>query len=599
MRLTSLLLLGALCAPAFAQPAAPLRLTILHTNDRHSHHEPGLNHGSSQGGSARIAALLDKLRAEPGTHLTVDAGDIFQGSPFFTLRKGAVEVEVQNRSGYQLAALGNHEFDEGPANLIEQLRHARYHVLCCNLDSSKWPALGALLRDSEVETIEGQKVGFVGAITPDLEQLSTHLQGVKLKKPGGDWIEPVRQSVAALRAQGIDKIVLVTHCGVDADRELARALPDVDVIIGGHSHTRLEQPLREVHPDGSVCWIVQTGSYGQAVGKTEIAWDSQGRLDEAASHYSLVEVDSSLPESSAVAAYLEEQARPLAARREPLGSTATAHFEVGIMKLPYDSALGDLVTDAFADYARKSGCAITLHNRGGLRERIEAGPLTRGQMEGVLPFDNKLVVAQMSGAVLRRVLDHSVAGAGTGRFFDVHGLRLVYAQARGSAPARLLSVEAQALDGRWLPLNPTATYRVALNDYNFGGGEGYNFKGATLVRNSGKRLSDFLVSYVRRHPQLVPATPARVLGVGPYLKRRGALLQLSGMPTGATAHFYSSPQGGLAPTPEGVPVPLNRPRPVTARLESGGYRFPAHSGWVSAVIRHGKHTWIAEPVWIH
>jgi 5'-nucleotidase / UDP-sugar diphosphatase len=581
-----------------AEPA-PLRLTILHTNDLHSHNEPYRERGRNLGGMARITHLLQQMRAQGGNTVTLDAGDIFQGSPFFQLYKGEVEVELLNRAGYDIGTIGNHEFDEGPVNLAKHLKNARYKVISCNLDTSKYPELTACYTASAVREFEGQKVGFVGAITPDLEGVANHLEGVKLVKDNGDWLGPIRRAVADLKTQGIDKIVLLTHCGVDSDRELAAGVPDVDLVIGGHSHTRLETPVEVARPDGSRCLIAQADCYARSVGKFDVAFDAQGRVDVAQTRYKLLDVTDAIPEDPSVKAYIEEKAKPLARSREDLHSRAAQHFEDVLDDYRWDSPLGNLITDAFASFGRRHGAPIALHNRGGMRSRIEAGPLTRGQMEAVLPFPNRLLIVEVSGAQLKKVLEHSLAGDRSGRFFDVHGIKLAYKPEQPDGK-KLVFVLTQDLHGRWQPLRSDSTYRIAMNDYSFGGGERYDFGKSKVLLDTGERLSEFLVAYAKSHPVLGATKPSRIVPLQLAARRVKDELYVRGLPPGAVVTLWQGAGPGAESVAGGVPVPLQAPRPLQARLlrRSGGeavWRLPAGVRWVAVVAHAGGDVRIGRP----
>lgn len=575
--------------------AEPLRLTIFHTNDMHSHVEPVRTRGRELGGFARISTLLKSMRVGEGHQITLDAGDIFQGSAFYELYKGEVEVELLNKLGYDIATIGNHEFDDGPVNLARQLKRARYQVISCNLNTSSFPELSACYTASAVREFGGQKVGFVGAITPDLEEICNRLDGVTVKRENGDWVPPVRAEVERLQAQGIDKIVLLTHCGVNFDRELAAGVPAIDVIIGGHSHTRLDKPITVSHPDGQHTLIVQADCYSRCVGRFEVEFDSQGRVDIPKSHYQLLDVTDQLALDPEVVAYLEEMAKPLAASRAPLGCEAVGHFEDDFSDLFWDSKLGNVITDAFVEGAREHGASIALHNRGGIRSRIEEGPLNRGQLEAVLPFDNKLVITEVSGTQLKKVLEHSLASAPRRRFFDVHGLQIGY---KPSAPEgqKLTFVRVQSPQGQWQPLEEQQKYRVALNDYSFGGGEGYDFGQSPVVKATGRRLSEFFIDYARAHKQLQAQAGARIAPLQPSALFQGRILPASALGPGASLTILEGSGPGVTSW-KGIPVPLAQARVVSQLSGPGPWKVPASRKWTALVGESGnqRKLWLLPP----
>ncbi|MFN8608537.1 MAG: bifunctional UDP-sugar hydrolase/5'-nucleotidase [Vulcanimicrobiota bacterium] len=573
---------------ALAQ-AEPLRFTILHTNDLHSHCESFREKGHEQGGMTRLVTLLRQLRTPQS--IVVDGGDIFQGSLFYQTYHGEIEVEVLNRAGFDLGTIGNHEFDDGPANLALQLSKARYQLINCNLDSSAQPELGKCFKPWAVRELSGQKVGFVGAMTPDLESLANHLEGVKIQRVNGDWIVPVRQAVAELTAQGIDKIIMVTHCGVNYDREIAEKIPEVDIIIGAHSHTRLDQPIDISHADGSHCLIVQTGCYCRTLGQFDLAFDGQGRVEVSNTRYKVHDLSEEVPEDPELKAYLASKSGPFEAAREDLHSVATVTFEAewGLT----DSPLGDLITDAFAAYGRQHGAPIALHNRGGIRANLEAGPVRKDLVEAVLPFDNKLCLADVRGEKLRKVLQQSLQGERLNHYLEIHGLRYGY----NPNTHRLLFVEAQDMSGRWRALQDKAEYRVAVNDYNLGGAEGFDFGKPRRIENTGKRLSEFLISFVRSHPRISPPPGGRIVPLVLQARLEQGFLRLDGVPKGARVNFYQGKGEGLERAQNGSILPLIAARPLRLSPQADGrYALPPGVQWVSAEATQDQQRWLSNPV---
>jgi 5'-nucleotidase/UDP-sugar diphosphatase len=485
----------------------------------HAHDDPYIEHGRSVGGMDRIAYLMRGIRSHTPNTITVDAGDIFQGTPFFKFYHGAVEVEMLNAAAYDIYTIGNHEFDDGPVNLAEQLKKAHFDVVNCNLDASSCPALEALIKHSVVKEIGGQKVGFVGAIVPDLKKVTLRSEGVKVIDAENDWMQPIKTEIARLKANAINKIILVTHTGVELDRQLAE-LPDVDAIIGGHSHTRLEVPIVVSHPDGSHCVVVQTGSYGKALGKLDLAFNADGTLDMPNVRYRLINITARIPSDSKIAAYLKEKAEPFMSMRRSVVAVASKDFDNGFRRYPGDSALGNLITDALSEGAAKYGATISLHNRGGIRARIERGMVSEEKVDEVLPFDNHLMIATISGDDLLKILEQSVGGTSTnnimlgGKFLEVHGLKFEWDP---TAPSmhRIKRVWAADSNKQMKPLDKNGEYRVAVNSYTFAGGEGYDFSRAKDVKDTGERLSVYLHDYLIKRKNITPTTDERIVPLSP------------------------------------------------------------------------------------
>ena len=164
-----------------------------------------------------------------------------------------------------------------------------------------------------IKEINGEKIALIGVITPDLEKKALGLEGVKIKAPAGDWMQPVKEEVEYYQNQGIDKIIVVSHCGVELDKTLAEAIPSIDLIVGGHSHTTLKKPFWVAHPDGNYTAIVQTGCYGRALGDLDLKFDSLGHLIKPKTEYKLISINSNLKDDPQLKTYLQEKEKPLLA----------------------------------------------------------------------------------------------------------------------------------------------------------------------------------------------------------------------------------------------------------------------------------------------
>jgi 5'-nucleotidase / UDP-sugar diphosphatase len=560
---------------------ADFALTILHTNDTHAHDESFRDHGRNVGGLARIAYLVHSIKNSNKNALAVDAGDFFQGTMVFQKYKGEVEVHLFNLIGYDVVALGNHEFDDGVDNLVKQLSLASFPVISSNLDVSGEEGLARLIKPSIVKEVNGQKVAFVGAITPDLEHIAVNLGKARVKAHGDEWINPIRDEVAVRKREGINKIILVTHCGVELDRELADSLDDVDVIVGGHSHTRLEEPIWVHHQNGSDTAIVQTGSYGRALGKFDLAFDQQGRLIKPDCHYELIAITDKIKQDQAALSYVEEKVSPLLALRHQIDGVADGAFDNSFKAVPWDSAIGDLVCDALAEAGAHYGAKIAFENRGGIRARIEKGPISEEKLQEFLPFDNKAVCATVSGATLLKCLEHSLGGPLGGPFLDVHGLKIGYDPQKPRG-ARIVFAFAEGEEGSWDRIDPDKNYKIIVNDYTFNGGEQYDFKSAQNIVLSENRIADVMREYLLKHKHVKPLPPNRIVPLTEGLVQivpdghDGCEVMVSGAPAGARIELLKADAVGVDSLSKAasVPVPLSKPSLLSTheQPESDGKR---------------------------
>ncbi len=471
MTLSRRLLLGALGTLPLARLArgqVAHRLTLLHLNDFHSRHEAvdgrAMSCGSDRpegcfGGSARLAGAI---RAERGaaegdgrTVLLLDGGDQFQGSLFYTRHRGMAELAVQHANGTDAMAVGNHEFDNGPATLGRYAAAAHFPLLSANIDAAAEPELAGRLRRSVVLERGGLGIGLVGLTTLETRTTSSPGPRVRFLDPGPALAEATREA----RGAGAQLLILLSHMGVLHDRALSA--PGVAVIIGGHSHTLLSNgepgafgphPL----PGGGGALIVQAGAYGRYLGRLDLDVSAEGTVlgyGGACRHVGL-----ELPADPEVAAIVAGYAAPLDAfRREQVAvlpeGLGNAACRLGACPL------GQAVAQAMLGAA--PGAQVAIMNAGGLRTGLRAGPVTRGEVMEALPFGNTVATLELTGGDLRDAVVHGLSQAGRGGFPQWAGLRL-----------EGLALQVQAGAG-WAPLDPAARYRVATNNFLRNGGDGY------------------------------------------------------------------------------------------------------------------------------
>jgi 5'-nucleotidase len=253
------------------------RITLLHTNDTHSRIEPfgpGSGANTGKGGIARRATLVKQVRAATPNVLLLDAGDVFQGTPFFNEYKGLLDYKLMSMCGYDAGTLGNHDFDNGVAGLTAAMAEARFPFLNCNFDTKGAPSLAAHLRPWMVKEFPGLKVGLTGCCIDfkGLVSPKNHL--------GVDWRDPVESLKPVIKhlreVEKVDLVVVLSHLGYDLqgfaidDLNLAKLVPGIDVIIGGHTHTFLDAPVKVANALGET-EIFQVGFAGINLGRMDFA----------------------------------------------------------------------------------------------------------------------------------------------------------------------------------------------------------------------------------------------------------------------------------------------------------------------------------------
>lgn len=269
-------LLSALVIFSCSLDAHARKLVILHTNDTHSQIEVVRSgKGIGKGGVHQRAEFFAKIKAENENVLILDAGDYNQGTPYFTVFKGDLEVQVMNELGYEVVTLGNHEFDNGLDELARRLRNAKYTTVCANYDFTDTP-LKDIIKPYVVIERGGLKIGIFG-ITTDLKTLvaKQNIKGMVYE----DAYEVTDAMALKLRKElGCDLVIALTHIGYSgypnqlSDINLAQKTENVDIIIGGHSHTFLKSEKIYKNRAGKDVVIVQAGAQGEYVGQLEIEY---------------------------------------------------------------------------------------------------------------------------------------------------------------------------------------------------------------------------------------------------------------------------------------------------------------------------------------
>lgn len=245
-------------------------LTIVHFNDTHSHVDPErAGDYKGRGGVIEQAAYVDSVRAEDGRRnvLLLHAGDFSQGTSYFTELGGDIEIDILNCMGYDVVALGNHEFDNGPAELARRLRNLKADVVCANYDFTGTP-LESLVRPYVIIRKAGLKIGIIGLLTDISRVVAKEMTGgLKYQDP----VVPVNRYAEYLReVKKCDLVICLSHLGYTEDKKLASEIRNVDLIVGGHSHTLLHKMQHVADLDGKDVVIVQNWCWGLSAANLKV-----------------------------------------------------------------------------------------------------------------------------------------------------------------------------------------------------------------------------------------------------------------------------------------------------------------------------------------
>jgi 5'-nucleotidase len=257
-------------------------ITILHTNDTHSHIEPfEANHQryAGQGGVARRAVVVEQIRKENPNTLLLDAGDIFQGTPYFNYFGGEIELKLMSMLKYDLATIGNHDFDNSIEGLYKQLPNAKFDFVCANYDF-KNTVLDTHVKPYKIFFKDGIKIGVFGVgieldglVSPDLFKETKYLDPVGIAQ---DISKELKET------EKCDLVICLSHLGYKysrnpekiSDLKLAAVTKDIDLIIGGHTHTFLPKPTLVKNLNDENMLVNQVGAYGINLGRVDFYFDA-------------------------------------------------------------------------------------------------------------------------------------------------------------------------------------------------------------------------------------------------------------------------------------------------------------------------------------
>ena len=512
-------------APATAEGALAGKLVILHTNDMHGRAVAT----DDVLGYARIASLKKNLEAQGAEVLLMDAGDFSQGTPIVNLGYGKNAVEFMNATGYDVATLGNHEFDWGADNMLQNMEKAQFAVLCANLTRTADNTL-VMEANKVFETAIG-KVGVFGLSTPET-MTKAHpdkVKGITFAQAEELYAVAAAQ-VAELEAVGCDMIVCLAHLG-DADESITNRSIDVlanvtgiDLFIDGHSHTTIDGGVVE-----GETLRVSTGEYSEAIGYVvaeKVTEDDVTSIALTAGLYTLADNAEAALALGAGLAIDEEVAAVVNAIDAKVEEELSATFAKTEVLLDGNRApgvrtqetnLGDFAADAILWSAKQAlgedAVDAALTNGGGIRASIEVGDVTMKTMKTVFPFGNEVATLTITGAELLEALEAATWSTpeAIGAFPQVAGIEFtidttvayengeMYANSTYYAPAKpgsrvtIASVggEAWAAD---------AEYVIATNDFTAAGGDTYGVFAYPFTQTgykTGVALEDALVNYTQ------------------------------------------------------------------------------------------------------
>ncbi|WP_299742864.1 cell wall-binding repeat-containing protein [uncultured Rossellomorea sp.] len=488
-------------------------LTIMHTNDTHAHVE----------GYPRLVTAVNELRTEKANSLLVDAGDVFSGTLYFRQYLGQADLHFMNELGYDAMTLGNHEFDKDSKTLADFIKNMNFPMVSSNVtltgdtdleplfkNEIGQPGDGGNVYPAMIKEVDGEKVGIYGLTTPDTEFIANPGENVVFE----DAVEKSKATIAMLKEKGVNKIIALSHLGYSNDLELAEEVDGLDIIVGGHSHTVLDEPV--VIDKEEPTLIVQAGEYLNLLGLLDVTFDDEGVVT---SHNGEVLDLEGYEQDAEALAKVEEFKKPLDdMKKEVVGNTEVALDGERADVRRKETNLGNLIADGMVAKANEFvETYIGLQNGGGIRASIDAGEITLGEVLTTMPFGNNLVTLDLTGEEIVAALEHSVKRVegedAPGEFLQVSGINYKYDVTK-PAGERVWHVEVMTEDG-FEEIDLDMMYSVATNAFTADGGDGYTmFKDA---KEEGRMTELFVVdfevftSYLEKNNPVSPEVEDRIV----------------------------------------------------------------------------------------
>lgn len=492
--------------PAHAAPTPEpakktVTITILHTNDMHGHVLPEIDKGISPtekvGGAAVLAGYVNQERkAHPGRVLLLDSGDMSQGVAVSNMTRGRIMADFMNYLKYDAGTIGNHEFDWGPRAFANMIRWAERPIVCANFRLRGSKDYPANIRPYLIKNVGGIPVGITGVITAETPAIS-----FKKHVADFDFLDPapiLRELIPQMRKEGARAIIVLSHCGVKADQALAAAVPGITAIIGGHSHTTVMDPIMV---NDTV--VVQAGKYMHHLGRLELTLDAAtGKMVAHTEKAELIPLYASKIEPDPTVAALVKKYDDQVA---PIKNTVLGQLSADLNRKAdagyADSPLGCAITDSLRE---TGGTDVAVYNAGGIRNDLNKGTITKGDIYSVLPFDNVLVTLELTGKQLHLLLQQGARESTS--TLQVSGVTFTV-----TAAGKVSDI---LVGGK--PLDPSKRYTLTTVDFVADGNDGYTVLHG-IDRKVGELQREVFEQYVAKHSPLGAVASSRIR----FLKKDG------------------------------------------------------------------------------
>lgn len=432
-----------------------IKFRILHMNDTHSKNKEFIKVSKDKtytniyGGASRRKTFIDEYRSTNDNVILMHAGDTIAGSVFSIVYLGLDEVQIMNDIGFDVATLGNHEFDFGVSQLDKVIESRHFPTIACNVYFIG--TTNRYVKPYIITNINGANIAIVGVLQSEKRNIMDGLDILEIE----DEVDSLKKLLKEVPLKSTnDVLILLSHSGIDVDKKIATDIPNTfNIIVGGHSHTLLKEPIFIKNT-----MIVQAGEYGEYIGAIDVKFKNN---KYSSSDYKLVRLDENIKEDKTMLATISNMQIEVDKRF----NIAIANLSENLLDDNIRSesvALGNFVADVVE--ASQDSIDIALVNSGSLRGSLYSGNVTLGNIYEFFPFDNLIVLTTIDGKLLKRILELSASSRGEGAFMQISKNATVYFDSNGNILDCYIKGE---------KVEDNKKYTVAVADYIFGGGENY------------------------------------------------------------------------------------------------------------------------------
>ena len=482
-------------------------IEILHINDTHSHlagmDENGKSNYDNKPAKGSFARINNVIKKYPNA-LVIDAGDRFQGTLYFSLFGYEPIIKLDNAMDFTALTLGNHEFDNGCEFLNSYINELKTPVLFTNMQTSaSCPLKMDHIKPFLIQNVNGNKIGIIGIGHDNPKNVSQACDFLNFM----DYKTAIKMQIKLLKEQNINKIILITHLGLDKDIDIANNIADIDVIVGGHSHSYLgtdsneqaeaDYPLLLKSPNNEPVLVVQAKFGTEYLGYLKVNFDNNGVVNSFDGNPMKLTGE----QDANINAILTPYNKEIFQKTKIIGSN-TISMNDGLKECRQAECLSALLLSlAILEKTKNFGTQIALNNSGNSRMSFPLGDITELDLLKVFPFSDKIVIKELSGYEIKQALEHGVAKENLQNISSMlQPANLKYSiNRKNSAFDRISNIQIK-VNGKWKNINFAQNYKVAVNSYIANGKSGFEMiKRAKTIQILETTDIEALREYVIKH----------------------------------------------------------------------------------------------------